>query len=305
MAGVEEYQDLDPASGLLFRSLQQEEAALTREILAAEAIAAADIEISFDGGTVEGHTIQAGFLATALEHIQGLVTGMAEIKSGQASDERATRVPANIVAGFGLRVAAMQPGSFTVLLNLPETPEQMSMVPGSGRQEIVDAVAGLFTEEAVEGQDNIDEFLRTVRYPRVRTHYQGLLKAMQTGAAVMKWSTGTMSERVVFTREQANQRIEWLELHGERVESLSLQGILEGGNVQSRRFDLKVGDEHYPGRVAEEAVESMRSVRFGATVDAEIRVITKYHEDAVGLSKTEYELVDVRPAKSAPGGSEE
>lgn len=286
-----EHRAFDPASELLVASMEAEESALRRELLAGEALAQDDLRVALDGGTVVGHSIGASVLANVLTHVQGLVNAVAQVKLGEPTDR--APIPAAIASDFRFNVTAFAPGSFVVAMRLPEKPEQLTMEPGSSRNDIIDTVAHLFTEDAVEGKDHVDAFLRLVRHRRVRAHYSALLKAVEGDAAEIRWSTRTRPEPIVFTKEQAVQRIEWLSLQGERVDEVVLTGVLDGGRVEARKFDLMVGDELYSGRVAEEAVELLKTVKFGATVEATLRIVTRYHEDEVGMSKTTYELVDV------------
>lgn len=296
-AQVAEHLDYDSASRLFFTSLVDEETRLTEELHAAMEFAVSpDLDVVFRGGAVEGHAIHAGFLASALGSIQDLVTAMAQVKLGQPTDRAA--VPASISDSYRLSVSAFAPGSFEVRMRLPEEPEQLQMIPGTGRQEVVDAVAELFTEEAVEGIEHVEKFLVVLRHARVKSHYQKLLGVLSSSDSDMTMRTKTMPEPVLFTKVQARQRMEWLELNGIREETLHLVGVLVGGNVESNHYDLTVGEDHYSGRMTDMAATELHGIKFGATVKADVRMLTHYHEDAIVNEKIEYELEHIESVGS-------
>jgi hypothetical protein len=84
-----------------------------------------------------------------------------------------------------------------------------------------------------------------------------------------------------------------LELLQTREEETTFSGILVGGSIQSARFELKVGEEVYRGKVSERALEQMHQARFGDEVTATVKVITATHEEAAIEPTTSYFLTSL------------
>lgn len=99
---------------------------------------------------------------------------------------------------------------------------------------------------------------------------------------------------------------EWLEQKAdvERVRdyekriTASYSGILVGGNIDSGRFDLKIGDKMMSGKISQAANISLRNITFGAHVTAEVQVSTINQIVEDSQPETSYTLVSVRAHKS-------
>ena len=112
----------------------------------------------------------------------------------------------------------------------------------------------------------------------------------------MRLSTPGRPDGVEFSFEQAEDRMRWLELQGEREEILEVEGTWVMGNVDSGRYELVAADVRYRGPVSEAALAEMKSpsLSLGSVVNARLRRVTHFHDDDLVEPKVEHILEAIR-----------
>ena len=91
-----------------------------------------------------------------------------------------------------------------------------------------------------------------------------------------KWQA---SQTLRLSANDARDRALWLESFKSATQPIQLQGVLTGGSIANKRFELEVDDEIYKGSISDSAREQMQHIRFGARVQAKIDETTLTAED--------------------------
>lgn len=271
------------ASQIAMQSILGHEQELVEELRAAELLESNNAaELVLGGDPVCQHTIHAAFLGTMLAKMQQLVNALAQAMT-RISTARAP-LPRNLVAENRLIVTGWTPSSFAVQLRLP-TQEELGQFIDSESQTVLDDLSMMLGEQAASQQT-----IEWVSHPRVKKHYYELLDSVAKQGATVRFRTRGNPYGATVDTQQARDRVAWLDLLTVKEESLSLAGILVGGNIESGRFELKVEEETYRGRISESAKAAMRQITFGATVKAKVRVTTMIHEEGAAEPATSYYL---------------
>ncbi len=139
-----------------------------------------------------------------------------------------------------------------------------------------------------------------VSHPRVKKHYYEFLDAVAKQGALVRLRTRHHPYGATVSAREARDRVDWLDLLTVKEETLSLSGILVGGNIESGRFELKADEEMYRGRVSEAAKARMRQITLGAEVQAKMRVTTMSHEEGATEPTTSYYLDAIEPRRQQP-----
>ncbi len=244
-------------------------------------------ELAFDGDPVQGHAIQAAFLGVMLTKVQQLVNAVAQAMIGVPT--AVAPLPRNIVAENRLIVTGWVPSSFAVRFRLP-TREELGQLMDTESQAVLDALA-----ELLGGQSLSQKAVEWVSLPRVKKHYSEILETLAKQGASLRLRTRTKSlRRGGWATQGARDRVEWLDLLQITESTLTVFGVLVGGNVESGRFELKAEDEVFRGRTTETAKNQMKQIKFGAAVQADLRVTTMAHEEGATEPTTSYVLQTIQ-----------
>ena len=283
---AEAYGTPDPASQAGMNSLLAHEQELKDELHAAKLLASnCDAEIVLDGDPVQGHAVQAGFLGSFLETLQSLVNAVAQVMTSEPTARAA--IPRNIIAENRLMVVAGFESSFGLRLRVPSQDELGQMFEPISAT-VLKQVCQTLSEEGF-GEATI----RLISHSRVKKHYGDLLSLTAKAGATVCVRTRAYPYGVRLTSKQARERADWMELLQTKEEETTFAGILVGGSIESARFELKVGEEVYRGKVSEGALEQMHHARFGDEVTATVKVITTTHEEASIEPTTSYFLTSL------------
>lgn len=263
------------------------EQSLLQELHAAEMLESGSAaELAFDGDPVQGHAIQAAFLGVMLTKVQQLVNALAQAMVGVPT--AVAPLPRNIVAENRLIVTGWAPSSFAVRFRLP-TREELGQLVDTESQAVLDGLT-----ELLGGQSLSQKAVEWVSLPRVKKHYSEFLEALAKQGASLRLRTRRNPYGVQLNTQGARDRVEWLDLLQVTESTLTVFGVLVGGNVESGRFELKAEDEVFRGRTTETAKNQMKQIKFGASVKAELRATTMVHEEGATEPTTSYVLQTIK-----------
>jgi hypothetical protein len=105
-----------------------------------------------------------------------------------------------------------------------------------------------------------------------------------------------LTHTLAFTSSMARERLDWMELIEVSKEPLTVRGVLIGGNLEKRVYDLVADEQHYSGKVLDTALGDMRHMTLGSDVTARLLVVTKSQADDILPSHTDYYLESVQSA---------
>ena len=279
----------DFASKVGLASVLAHEKELQEELHAAELLESeADAELILAGDPVVDHMIQVNFLGVVLEKVQQLVNAIAQVVSNAPTSRAA--VPRNIIAENRLMLAGVFQSSFGIRLRLP-TRDELGQVFEPASAEVLDSLAELLAEQAPTAKT-----VEIVSHARVKKHYSELLDATAKHNASIALRTRRRPFGVRLDAKQARDRVEWMDLLQMTEEELHLTGVLVGGSIESSRFELKLNDEVYRGKVSDAARKQMEMVTFGAQIHATVKATTTLHEEGVIEPTTSYLMTILVPA---------
>jgi hypothetical protein len=278
----------DFASRLGMQGVLGHEEELLEELRAAEMVESGSTgELVFDGDPVHDQLIQASFLGAMLSKVQQLFNAVAQAVTSVPTAR--APVPRDIVAENRLLIAGWHPSSFAVRFRLP-TKELLGQLLEPESEAVLGRLMKLLGEQAPS-----QETIELVSHARVLKHYYEFLDLIAKQGAVVRMRTRQQPYGVVLTAQRARDRVDWLDLLTLKEEVLNVTGTLVGGSVETGRFELKVGDEVYRGRVSDAARGRMKTTTFGANVHAAVRATTVTHEEAPTEPSTSYYLVALEP----------
>jgi hypothetical protein len=297
------YGAADFAAEITLASLQSHEAELVEELAAAEMIiSGADLELVLDGDPVEGHAVHAAFLAAVLGRVQKLTNSLAQ--AGYSASADVGQVFRNVIAENRLLVAGWRPSSFAVQLRLaPRAPGEAAADDGATEtvntgptpQEVLESVAALLDQEVPTPR-----MLPLLVDAAVKRDFADLLNVIAKQGANLRVRTRRRPYGVKVTSRQARDRVEFIDTLQTREVTRSIRGVLVGGSIESKKFELRSGDTIYRGKVTTAAQTLMRQYTWGADVVADVRVSTKAHEEGLGTPTVTYTLVGLsRPQAGA------
>ena len=257
------------------RSMERHRDRLRSELRAALLLeSAADAELLFEGGPVRGTQIEAGFLGPFVNTLQKLANAVGQAVTGSPTSR--APVPRNVAAEARVLLAAAVPGSYGIRFRFP-TGEELGQMLGTSAPEILRVLQAVFEQTVPD-----DEARAVVALPRVRAHYAAMFRLLAASGASATLRTREAPHGTVVAPSQARDRLEWIELVQSTEREFSFRGVLVGGSLSRRRFELDDGSEQYAGRATEEAVRQMRGIGMGDHVTARIREINVEHEDEAG-----------------------
>ncbi len=242
------------------------EAAITYELEESE------LNVALDGDPVSGHAIHAGFLGAFLAKAQSLINALAQLAEQQRPTGRGS-VSNNIISDYKLIVGGVYASSFGLKLRLPSETEL-----GHLRLAQAEAVMDDFCQ-LVDSKVDERELVRLLASPRVKSNYLGLIEIVAKHGAKVVARTPGKRHGVRLSANDARDRALWLESFKSATQPIQLQGVLTGGSIANKRFELEVDDEIYKGSISDSAREQMQHIRFGARVQAKIDETTLTAED--------------------------
>lgn len=226
------------------------------------------------------------FFGQLLTVIQNLTNAVAQV---QANAQTARgQIKDNLISHNRFELDHTFQSSFGAALRLPiDDQGELSLIDGF--ESAADVVCKLF-----DGQ-NLDmvtvDFLSS---SRVRGHYSALVDLLGKQGASVVLRTQNKPEGSHISAQQARDRSEWLDLLKIESDTASTEGTLVGGNIESKKFEIRIDTgEILRGFAAEKAVLKMKNMNFGAIVIAEIETATSTHEEADLEPRISYRLVDI------------
>jgi hypothetical protein len=291
LRAAEGYGSADFASRMGLDSIYHHQRTLQSELKAADMLeSGADVELVLDGDPVADHSVQAGFLGNFLATVQHLVNAIAQAMTSTPTAR--ARLPRNIVVENRLMVTAgFIPSSFGIRCGLP-TRESLGQFFELDARSVVESVSELLKDDLPS-----DELASLVSHGRVKKHYFELLNMLAKNGASVRIRTRQNPYGSELHTKQARERVEWLELLLADEERINYSGVLIGGNIETGRFELKVGDDTISGKASDEAKNQLREITFGAYVEAEVRVTTMSHEEGAFEPKISHMLVSVKTVR--------
>jgi hypothetical protein len=127
-----------------------------------------------------------------------------------------------------------------------------------------------------------------VAHSRVKKHYKRLVEVIAGQNANVRIRYRENPRGVHVTSREARERSDWLDLIQTHEETITMRGILVGGNIERKRFELQAEDDTYAGRASDDAVRQMRKLHWGDRVEASVRIITTEHEEGAFESSESY-----------------
>ena len=284
---AETYGTPDFASAFGLESISLHQDSLREELRASEMLESGSaIELVLDGDPVSQHSIQASFLGSFLAKLQHLVNALSQAMTSTPTAR--APLPRNIVAENRLMIsAAFVPSSFGVRCSLPSR-EELGQLYEPASLAVLDVVSELLSDELPSNDLDV-----LISHARVKKHYFELLEILAKNGASLRVRTRNNPYGAKLHTKQARERVEWLEFLQTTEEQVSFKGTLVGGNIDTARFELKVGDEAIQGRISDVAKSQLKRITLGAQVEAEVRVTTLAHEDGVFEPKNSYFLVSI------------
>ena len=143
------------------------------------------------------------------------------------------------------------------------------------RNKVLHCLEELFKDDASDSQltDLVTKYA-------AKSAYKKILGTVASQKAEVRLRTKAVPYGVKLTSKRARERIRWMDEPEEESIEFELTGELVGGSLETRRFQLKVEEVTYDGRVSTEALEQMRDFKFGDTVRALIKETKKYRRRA-------------------------
>ena len=271
------------------RSLERHRAALLEERRAAVLLESdAQAELTFEGDPVRGGHIDAGFFGPFLTALQKFANAVGQAVAGTPTAR--APIPRNIADESRLLIGAQFSGSYGVRFRFP-TEEELGQTPGTSAPEILEVLYATFGQTVPP-----DDARAVIAVSRVRSHYKQLFRLLSEKGATATLRTRRAPLGVTVTPSRARERLEWIDLVQSTEREFVFRGILDGGSLSRRRFEIDDGENRYIGRVSERAVRQMKSVGFGDLVNATLRETRVEFEDDGGDPSQTYVLEAVRPA---------
>jgi hypothetical protein len=304
----------DFASELSLESLVTHEADLLQELRAAEMITSgSDLEVVLDGDPVEDHAVEANFLAAVLAKVQQLTLSIAQ--AGYAAALDLGTIYRDVLGENRLLVSGVRPSSFAVQFKLgtgrdaddreaapspghagDEQVTGSSAAPGPTPQDVLEVLTQLLHQEVPSPR-----LFALLNVPEVKRDYAALLEVIARDGATLRVRTRRRPRGVLVTSRDARNRARFMKTLQSSEVAVSVHGTLVGGSIESKRFELRSGDQFFKGRVTEEAQAMMRRFTWGADVVADLRVRTKAHEEGLGEPNVTYTLTALRRAIPSAG----
>lgn len=270
-------------------------AAYMRDRVAAElklvelAEAGADLELALDGDAIRNHAAPAGVIGRLLSVFQDYFNAVAQVRIGTPSSRGS--VPATIVSQHRLMLSPQfVPGSFAVRLRLPKV-EEAGDVASTALDTLEEVVATL-APDALSS-----ETTSLLGHARVKSQYAKLLTLLARENVTLEAATRRTPKVTQLTPSSARDRTEWLSaIETRTAEEMLLDGRLAGGDIERKTFHLRLEDgEEITGGVANEALASMKQVRFGDPVRIRVRTFETEHSEIGVEPKVSYKALSFEP----------
>ncbi len=269
------------------KNIEKQEARLHDELIAARMTESEnDIELHLSGQPVKGHSVAAKFLGDLLSKIQVLAEQITfALKHPSLIGEK---IPRRMSVESEMTVIGFAPTSFTVKLRLPSLENIKEVSAAERRNKVFQSLHELFDDNSSEG--DVSDLL--IRYD-IKDPYRQLLEVISDDEAELRVRTKTNPYGVTITAEQARKRVKWMNRASKEKENLELTGVLTGGSITNKNFQIMVGDITYRGPVSRNAHEQMTSFKFGEPVRAILEVTTRHRDQSQSSPSISYRLISI------------
>jgi len=249
-------------------------------------------QVIIGGDPIQNGLMDARFLGCFLVKVQDTINAIAQALAGMES--KTGRWQNDVLTANRIRVSTSprNAGSLIFMIDPIVSSGELTLLEMDPLPSALDVLSNLFSVGCEA--ESLQELLS---YARVRAHYHDLLRLMGDAGATLLYVTADSPLGVKVTPEGARVCCAWLKQLSEKVARRTIVGVLEGGNVRTGKFDLRIGSDTLSGRISEKASVAIRAFRFGDTVEAELEVTTVSSEDGGTDLKTTYQLMGIR----APG----
>lgn len=283
-----EYGTPDFASEMGMKAMLSEEARLQNLLKSAQmAEKELAVEITVDGDPVNNHAVSISFFGQLMVLTQSLTNAIAQVQSTAKTTIRA-RIKENLIASNRLELSTTFASSFGAGLRLSRPPQ--------GELEFVDDSATDVLCNLLDGDPLTPDAVEFLSSPRVRGRYAEIVGLIAKQGASVTVRTQSKPQGSKLSAQQARDRIEWLDLLVINNDTITVQGQLTGGSIETKKFEIKPTDdgevEFYRGSVVDEAIAQMKRLNMGASVEATIDVSTSTHEEAA-LERVAYRLLKI------------
>ncbi len=271
---AESFETDDFASQLAMESMLAYEEALLDEFHAAEMLESTDdVVISLSGMPVYNHTVAADFLGILLSGLQDLIK---LISFGvKHSSSIGDKISEKVLKESKIMVTGWAASSFTVKMRLPEIEGIGEAFAEDRRDKVLHCLEELFRDDAPDR-----ELTDLVTKYAAKKAYRKILGNVVDKKGEVQLRTKARPYGVKLTPKGARKRISWMNEPEEESREFELAGELVGGSLESKQFELKVGESVYYGRVLPEAHEQMKGFKYGELVRALIKEVKKYRKRA-------------------------
>ena len=175
--------------------------------------------------------------------------------------------------------------SFIIRMKLPCSEAQENHPSDDRKRRLLACLEGMFSDDIPEDQlaDLIDG--------------HGGKKSLQEASgkcgepkAIIKLRTKSNPYGNKLTFPRAKERIKRIDELAKESTNIELTGQLVGGSLESKKFQLKVGEKIYSGNVTLDAHQQMKDFRFGDTVHAIVEETRKYAKRSKNTITLTYKL---------------
>lgn len=151
--------------------------------------------------------------------------------------------------------------------------------------------------KAGSNQDELKKLLSELKI-KVAKNYTKFLKSLSESVSNTKlaWTSPNLERggTADLSELQIREAIEILERFQEESPSkFKVTGILIGASLKTSRFDIRTTKKTYTGVIADEAIETVRTVTLSREYTAEIQAITEKSETTGEIKKPKYLLLSL------------
>ena len=186
-------------------------------------------------------------------------------------------------------------GSFDIRLASPE----VTQLDIFGNSACGDAIEVFF--ELLNAKNNHDKLKELVERLRLRVvkNYTEFLKVLNESVVDTKFTwksvTSNRGGTADLSSSQMQEVIEILQRFQEEAPApRNITGILIGASLKSKRFEIETTDEIYAGKIIDEAIDTVKNATLSKIYTATIQEITTRSEATGEITKTEYQLLNLR-----------
>lgn len=221
-----------------------------------------DVQIILSGKPVKDHSVNASVLAGILGSAGKLVSALGELG----------RRAADALLGSGEENDLMVDGVFASSFGLKMriASEAEGDAGSTKAASLAEQFCGL-----LDGSTENAKLQVWLSNEKIRSSYLKLMKQIASADAKVFVRTKKTRYGVLTSPRQAQERIEWLSLSAKSQGSITVRGMLVGGSIPSKKFEIMADEKRYAGSVRIKALKQMTEIKFGDQVQALISVVKK------------------------------